>query len=363
MRKCPPTIPRRIDAGTPRRRRVLCAVVAGFVAAACDDGTGGGAAPVDAAPYVNTRDRNVIEREDVPRPPPSPTDDAEPPPADTDALRFIDGTLPPPSDAGATPDGQSPDADEPRPDAERPPRPDAEAPPPRPDAAVPPPPDDDCEAALQAATFTFEAGPDGFTHEISDGVDAPGWPLDPWEHGRASSGPGACAEGQRCWATDLDDNLTQCQRAALVSPPIDLGACAGRRIVLVFEHWYAFWLGADLFEEYFDGGTVELSTDDRTWEIAAPGDYPGVIHPQPSLGFGYECIDPFSFHVDGAPGFVGESGGWETARMALGADAAGRFRLRFAFATGVSAETTDPFESQALSPPGWYIDHVRFEAR
>jgi hypothetical protein len=334
---------------------------------ACDDGSGGGGTPVDAAPYVNTRDRNVIALEDASLADPPPADDAAPAPGETDALQFIDGTSPPASDARSSTDTGPGDAGRPpAADAGDPPNPDPDAgspPPPDPDAAVPPPPDDDCEAALRTATFTFEGGPQGFAHEVSDGVDVPGWPLDPWEHGRAASGPGACFEGERCWATDLDDNLTQCQRAALVSPELDLTACAGRRIVLVFEHWYAFWLGADLFESYFDGGTVEISTDDRTWAVAAPGDYPGVIHPQPSLGFGYECVDPFDFHVDGAPGFVGESGGWETARMALGAAAAGRFRLRFAFATGVSAETTDPFESQAVSPPGWYIDHVRFEAR
>jgi hypothetical protein len=343
------------------RSTLAVALALGGLLPACGDETGGEGPAADAAPYVNTRDRNVVELEDVPTTP-GPAADADPP-TETDGLLFIDGTAPPPpTDAGA-PDPEPDAGPTPRPDAATPPpEPDA-GPPPRPDAALPPPPDDDCEAALQAATFTFEGGPQGFTHEISDGVDAPGWPLDPWEHGPATSGPGACFEGERCWATDLDDNLTQCQRAALVSPEVDLTACAGRRIVLVFDHWYAFWFGADLFEEYFDGGTVEISSGGGAWDIAAPGDYPGVIHPQPSLGFGYECIDPFDFHVDGAPGYVGESGGWETARLALGAAAAGRFRVRFAFATGVSAQTTDPFESQALSPPGWYVDHVRFEAR
>jgi len=283
-----------------------------------------------------------------------------------DAAPVDDAAPPEAEDAGAPPEDL--DAERPpRPiDAEPPePEPDAAVPPPRPDAAVPPGPvvPEACQRALDAARFDFEAGPQGFGHRIMDDVEA-NWPLDPWEHGRATVGPGACVDGGRCWATGLDENLVQCQRAELRSPAIDLDACAGQRIEMVFDHWYAFWAGTDGFSEWYDGGTVEAGTIGEFFEVLAPEVYPGTIAINPSIGFGYSCVDANNFYVDGLPGFVLESDGWEEVRMPLGRLAgAGPFAFRFAYATGVSAETRDPDESQALSPPGWFIDRIRFEVR
>jgi hypothetical protein len=220
-----------------------------------------------------------------------------------------------------------------------------------------------CQRALDAARFDFEAGPQGFGHRVMDDVEA-NWPLDPWQHGRASVGPGACVDGGQCWATGLDENLVQCQRAELRSPAIDLDACAGQQVELVFDHWYAFWAGTDGFSEWYDGGTVEAGTLGEFFEVLAPEVYPGTLAINPSIGFGYSCVDADNFYVDGLPGFVLESDDWEEVRMPIGGLAgAGPFVFRFAYATGVSAETRDPDESQALSPPGWFIDRIRFEVR
>ena len=347
---------------TPVRIRV-CSLVSAAALLACEDSTKGGGDPQDAAPYRNGRDQNTIELPDFGEAPP--LGDAAAAPPGPDGLVFIDGSTVPVSDAGDPP---PPPPDDDARVAPPPPEPDAgedpTPPPPDPDAGVEPPPDDACARALAAANYDFESGPQGFSHDVSDGTVAPDWPLDPWEHGRATSGPGACFEGRQCWATDLDDNLTQCQRAELISPVVDLSACAGRNVTLVFDHWYDFWAGQDDFGDiYYDGGLVEMAPQGRDFAPLGGGaDYPGEINISPSAGFGYDCLDPDAFHVDRLPGYVQQSGGWEEARLALGADA-GRFTLRWAFATGANAQTFDPIESQLYEPPGWYIDHVRFVVR
>ncbi len=278
---------------------------------------------------------------------------------ETDALPFIDlGNPPPRPDAATPPPGQ--DAGSEPADAAEPPRP------PPPDAAEPPPPPPNgaCAAALAGYSYDFEAGPQGFEHAPMDGVDSPDWPVDGWAWGRASVGPGHCADNGNCFATGLTQNLVQCQRAELDAPRIDLSDCAGSQIDLVFEHWYSFWTGADLFTEYFDGGTVETSADGQFYDVLAPEAYPGTLSINPSLGLGYSCLNPDGFEIDGLPGFTESNGGWEEVRMPLGdLPAGGPFFLRFAYATGVSQETSDPFESEQLSLPGWFIDRVRFERR
>ncbi len=339
---------------------LLAAVV---LTAACDDA----AEPaLTLQPPPRGRDAATI-----PNPGTAPADDAG---ASDGAAGDEDAAAPddrdggvPVWDSGAPPPPPADAAVEPDPDAARPPPRDA-AVEPDPDAAAPPPPDDiseECRLALRRATFTFEDGAQGWTHAPMDGVAGRAdWPFDAWEQGTATSGPGSCHEGRGCWATSLHDNLVQCQRADLRSPEIDLRACADRDLVLVFDHWYAFWSAADLFDEYYDGGTVEAGNVPGFFETLAPDRFPGTIAINPELGFGYSCIDADNFYVDGLPGYVGESGGWVQGRHPLGdLHRNGPFRLRFAYGTGVSAETTDPDESQFLSPPGWYVDFVRFEVR
>lgn len=338
----------------PMRNTLGLMLVAAF-AAACEDA----AVEADAAlpPIRRQRDVGVA-------PPSPPVRDGgadaavEADGGDEDAAPPVDGAVA--LDATPAADlGPGTDAAPPPPDAAPPPDPDA-APPPD---LGPPPVGEACRQALAQATFTFEAGPQGWGHAVMDDV-AGNWPLDPWELGAAVAGPGACFEGRACWGTDLDDNLVQCQRAEVRSPQIDLSACAGHELVMVFDHWYAFWSGRVDGIPFFDGGTVEAGNIGGFFEVLAADLYPGTIAINPDLGPGYSCLRPNSFYVDGLPGFVGRSDGWRQVRLPLdGLHRGGPMVVRFAYATGVSAYTTNARESQRGQPPGWYIDHVRFEVR
>lgn len=221
---------------------------------------------------------------------------------------------------------------------------------------------DPCTTALAGARYSFEGGASGWTHRAMDGVSG-SWPFDPWEVGTPSSvGPSSCADGSRCWATDLDQNYAQCGRAELRSPAIDLGACAGRTIVMVWEQWYEMWSGSYGGNTWYDGGLVEVSTDGgATWSEVDASIYPGTIRINPNRGGSYMCVSSNSFRVHGRPGFVGSSGGWEQVEVAL--PVSGAFLVRFAWASGVSSSTTNATTSRSATAPGWYVDDVRFEAR
>ncbi len=315
----------------------------------CDDST----ESVPDVPGPPVRDASRL-------PPPMRPDSARPTPdAALDGGATADARAETPGDAAIPDAGDEPDAP-PDPDAFVPPDPDAG--PPAPDAA---PPADPCRDSLAAATYTFEGGPEGWVHAVSDGAEgAANWPFDPWELGAPRSGPGGCAEGASCWGTDLDDNVVQCQRAELVSPLIDLRACAGREVELVFDHWYAFLSFTVDGVPYADGGVVEGGAVGQDWHALDPLAAPGGVSINPDLGGSYRCVRPDDFHVDGQRGYSGSSDGWVEARHSLGGDhAVDQIRVRFAFATGVSLRSTDPAESRAEQLAGWYVDHVRFELR
>lgn len=229
---------------------------------------------------------------------------------------------------------------------------------PRPDATVGPPAA--CVEALDAAAFDFEAGTSGWTHDIMpeiEGTDTE-WRFDDWEHGTASNvGPAACHDGAGCWGTRLDNYYIACQRAYLVSPPIDLSACAGENLALTFQHWYDFWTGDWNDATWFDGGIVELSTDGVDWNSPPGLDYPGTIAINPNKGI-YRCIESGNFYVDGRPGFVGTGSGWEQVEVSLPADmiTAG-VQIRFSYSSGASLQS-DTQNANNFSNAGWYIDDL-----
>lgn len=230
-----------------------------------------------------------------------------------------------------------------------------------PDAGLPPA----CLSALEAARFTFESGAQGWSHAAMDGVSV-SWPLDPWEDGAPSLGPASCAEGSRCFATDLDQNYAQCGRADLRSPTIDLRACAGREVVMVWEQWFDFWTGDYGGNTWFDGGLVELAPDgSSTWSAPSAIDTTtATVRINPNRGSSYACVSSTSFYVHGRTGFVGTSGGWQTTEARFGTQPTDSpFRVRFAWASGVSSSTTNANTSRSGTRPGWVVDHVRFELR
>ncbi|MBI5534697.1 MAG: hypothetical protein HY898_18370 [Deltaproteobacteria bacterium] len=221
-----------------------------------------------------------------------------------------------------------------------------------------------CQQALAAYVWDFETA-GGWSHAKMDGVSG-SWTFDSWERGVASSGPGSCHGGTQCYATNLDNNYIQCQRAALRSPSINLTACAQTEIKLVFWHWYDFWTGTYGGSTWYDGGTVEFSSDGGTsWAVAPGVTFPGTITINPDMGSSYACLSPNSFHVDGLAGYTQASGsGWAKVEMAIPQSfRSSQFMVRFAYGTGVSYQTTNETTSMQHAKPGWYVDDVNVVAQ
>jgi hypothetical protein len=221
-----------------------------------------------------------------------------------------------------------------------------------------------CAQLLGTLGTDFESGASGWTHAALDGASAPGWPLDEWQVGTATSGPGSCHGGNTCWATRLDANYTSCQRAAVTSPSMDLSMCNGETVKLAFWSWHDFWTGTVQGKSgtWFDGGIVEVSGDGTTWLQVTPSPaYPGTVVINPNIGTGYQCVSPNNFHVNNQAGFVGASGSWQQVTVALPAAAVtSAFRVRFAYSSGVSFQSTDPEVDRQHTRPGWYLDDLSF---
>jgi hypothetical protein len=268
--------------------------------------------------------------------------------ADDESLTYGEGGTPDPADAqvgdSSVPDGGGEPADA------------APA-----DAAVDAP-TDACSQALAKITFDFEAGAQSWTHGNSDGVGAPTvWPFDPWLQGTATKGT-ACKTG-KCFGTDLTQNYAQCHRGFVMSPPIDLSACKGRSVSLVFQHSYGFWTGAWNGSTWFDGGVVEVSADGTTW-VVPTGAYPGTVKINPDKNQGlstYQCVSKNSFGVHNKQGFVGQQLATAKADLAIPAAAIGATtRLRFSTAGGVSSQNSTADSSRPFTDFGWRIDDVGF---
>ena len=222
---------------------------------------------------------------------------------------------------------------------------------------------DPCADALAKITFGFESGPAGWTHGNSDGVATPAqpsWPYDPWSLGASSNGS-PCKSG-KCFGSELTKNYAQCHRGYLLSPAIDLSACKGRTVSLVFQHAYGFWTGSYGGQTWFDGGVVEVSGDGITWSLPQ-GTFAGSVKINPDRGAFYSCVQ-LPFGVDGKQGFVGKQASTVKAELTLPAGAVtSAMRVRFSTAGGVSSSNTDPDTSRSFTDFGWRIDDVGFAAK
>jgi len=218
-----------------------------------------------------------------------------------------------------------------------------------------------CTTTLQSLAFDFEGGAEGFVHGdmpevVGSGVD---WTFDHWEVGSANT---TCPSGQGCWGTNLDNNYIQCQRAYLVSPPIDLSDCgqSGTNVTLSFQHNYDFWTGPFGGSTWFDGGFIEITSDGTNWQPAGVL-YPGMVLINPDQTSSFECIEKNNFYVHNKSGYVGASGGWVTEAVEIPAAMASvTFQIRFVYGAGVSSQTTSQNGSMAGTRPGWYIDDFQF---
>lgn len=219
---------------------------------------------------------------------------------------------------------------------------------------------DACSTALAALTYDFEAGASGWTHAVSDGADGTGvsWPFDPWLTGSATLAP-ACKAG-KCFGTELTKNYAQCQRGHLLSPTVNLSACAGKTVALVFHHAYSFWTGSYNGTTWFDGGVVEASTNGTSWQ-ALTGTYPGTVKINPDRTASYACVLPNGFSVHNKQGFVGVQTTTVKAELTIPAAAiSATTRFRFSFASGVSSQVSNADASRTGTAPGWRIDDVGF---
>ena len=223
-----------------------------------------------------------------------------------------------------------------------------------------------CAMTLAGKAIDFEASSAGWTHVVLDNASAPGWPLDEWQYGTATTGPGSCHGGTKCWATRLDANYTSCSRAALISPTIDLSTCATESVKLGFWSWHDFWTGtvSGKPDTWFDGGIVEVSTDGSTWLQVTPSPaYPGTVKINPNIGTSYSCVSANSFQLNGKPGLVGNGGGWQQVNVTLPASVlTTSFQVRFSYSSGVSFSSTDAEVDRMHTRPGWYIDDLSFTA-
>jgi hypothetical protein len=216
-----------------------------------------------------------------------------------------------------------------------------------------------CQTRLAALTYGFDATTQGFTSVILDGQSGTSWPFNPWSHGIAANGA-ACRSGS-CFAAELTQNYAQCQRGALVSPPIDLTACSSESTTkLSFYHTFDFKKFTYAGVGYADGGIVEISGDGgATWQLAAPATSNGTV--STNQGGSFSCLDSNNFSVNGKAGFTGLSASFTRAVVEIPkALRTANFRVRFAMSSGVSSQTTSASTSRASTGKGWRIDDIAF---
>lgn len=214
-----------------------------------------------------------------------------------------------------------------------------------------------CAEALAAASFNFESSAAGWTHGVMDGVNASEWPYDPWQWGVATNDTD-CSSG-KCFGAPLDENYAQCQRAYLMSPSIDLSACTGREIVLAFDHAYAFWKDGT----YFDGGVVQVSSDDgATWTVP-PGTYPGTLNLL-KHNDAIQCSLLRAYEIDKLKGFTGRNSAPPRFESTLPASfSTAKMRIRFAVAGGASSTNLNADGSRVSTGFGWRIDNIALTAK
>jgi subtilisin family serine protease len=176
----------------------------------------------------------------------------------------------------------------------------------------------------QAGWFDpVEQGLNGITHS---GVN------DAWHRTtrRAFSGTHAWYSGKS--ATHQYGNLVN---ASLILPPFTPAAGAE----LTFKHWAKIEYDDERQDDhYWDGGIVELSTDDGVsfTQITPIGGYPHRITPN--------LDSPFADHT---PCYGGDGSGWQRAAFDLSAYAGQTVRVRFRFGS-----------DRYVVDEGWYIDDL-----
>lgn len=203
--------------------------------------------------------------------------------------------------------------------------------------------DTDTDADLcaeAAALFDFEALETEFTH----GPAGDGFP-DPWERGEPAALE--CYSGTSCWATVLAGDYGNCQAGELVSPVIDLSACAGQDVSIDVRFWHVYWMEPMSSDIWWDGAMIQVSADGgESWDDVVPTPaYQGLI--QGAYG---PCEGEGIPDIDGHSGWSGvlDPPQWTQVTVELKESHwTTDFRLRFVFGSDAGAVAS-----------GWYIDNV-----
>ncbi len=157
-----------------------------------------------------------------------------------------------------------------------------------------------------------------------------------WQYGipNYASGPSSAHSGVSCWGTNLIGNYDNNANATLTSPVFNLTSHAGHFVYLSFYQWFNF-------ENSFDGGIVEISTDiGQSWHAIIPESY----YPSSSMSY------TFTQTMGVSMAYTGNSGGWQEARFNVTQFLGNVTMFRFHMASDVSTEYA-----------GWYIDDVSIE--
>jgi hypothetical protein len=189
----------------------------------------------------------------------------------------------------------------------------------------------------------FESGQGAWTHAPTTGVAVD----DPWQFGTANKGGVICHSGSNCWATYLTGVYGSCQTAEVVSPTIDLSACAasGLTVQLSFWHWFEYEV-EDVPTRWWDGAMVQISSNGgTTWSDVTPSPpYQGTING------GTGCSPTGSGEIQGHQGWSGLDNGnfWHQVTVDVGpAFRTSTFRVRFVHGSDALYEEY-----------GWIIDDV-----
>jgi hypothetical protein len=193
---------------------------------------------------------------------------------------------------------------------------------------------------LSGKSYDFEADDQGFTHAPTSGIAGD----DPWVRGFPSAP--ACHGGMNCWATNLSiAGYLDCQTAELVSPVIDLSACAGLPDPITLSFWHYYEFEPQSMNRWYDGGVLQLSADGgMTWtDVTTSQPYEGLIDGD------YQTCTPVP-DIGGHQGWSGTIPGGMWVQVTVDLAAMYRvsgFRIRWLF--GADGGLTDR---------GWLIDDV-----
>ena len=168
-----------------------------------------------------------------------------------------------------------------------------------------------------------------------------------WQLGVPTYGP---ENATRCWGTVLDGRYPDGASAMLISPAVTLRDCP----TIEFRHWYDIQATPlmnrnDAFADY---GAIEIM------------DVSGSSSDMYLVGGDWRNAAAYSAQAIPNGLVQGTSEGWETVRLVLPDEYAGKtIRLRFRFVSDTYPANRYSADYPAVgvgNPAGWYIDSVKF---